>query len=203
MMRPPLPRLYFAAPLLAAFSALCGCLGAGTIEPTRLYLLEALPRPQSDGAAAPTIGVGPVTLPDYADRPQFVTRSGANEIELAPFARWGAPLGEQVAGVVAENLSALLGKERVTVYPWKAPEELDYRVILAIERFESDRAGNAVLWARWSVLRQGQVAAAGSGRSEITEPAEGGGYASLAAAHSRTLQTLSREIASVIEQHIR
>jgi uncharacterized lipoprotein YmbA len=202
MMREWFPGLRCAV-LLALLPLAGGCVGAGTVQPTRLYLLEPLPRPLAAGAAGPTVGVGPVTLPDYADRPQLVTRSAPNELELAPFARWGAPVAEQVAGVLAENLAALLGGDQVRVRSWRVPEELAYRVTVAVERFESDRAGNAVVWARWSVLRRGGAEAVANRRSDIAEPAQGSDDASRAAAYSRALQTLSREIAAVIEQDTR
>lgn len=189
--------------LLAVLPALGGCLGKGTVEVTRLYLLEGLPRPGTGGTVLPSIGLDPVILPDYADRPQLVIRSARNELELAPFARWGAPLQEQVAGVLADNLSALLRTDRVTAFPWEGPDDVEYRVAVVVERLESDRSGNAVLWARWSILHGEENATAASGRSEITDRADGNGYVSLVAAHSRTLQALSREIAAALQHEIR
>ena len=39
-----------------------------------------------------TVGVGPVTLPPYLDRPQLVTRAGSNRAVLADFDSWVEPL---------------------------------------------------------------------------------------------------------------
>ena len=191
-------RLAFVT-LLASPVVLGGCLGKGTVEPTRFYLLDALPMPGSATTDAPSIGVGPVSLPDYIDRPQIVTRSPGNEIRLAEFARWGAPLKEHVPRVLAENLSALLGTEKVAVFPWKAADLVDYQVAVDILRFDADEAGNAALSARWSVLRKGGKEALRSKRSEYSERAAASGYDGLTGAESRALQSLSREIAGVIQ----
>lgn len=201
-MRPALRQPWIGT-LLAALVTVGGCLGKGTVEPTRLYLLEALPPPVAAQAGAPSIGVGPVSLPEYADRPQLVTRSGDNEIELAPFARWAAPLREQVARSLAENLSALLDVEQVAVFPWRNPGAIDYQVIVEIHRFDADAAGNALLGARWRVHRKGRVEPVASGRSEYTDPMGAQGNGRFAAAQSRSLQGLSGEIAAAVQEDIR
>ena len=65
---------------------LAGC--AGT-EPSNYYLLSALPAPETPIRATPSdqlaVGVGPVTLPMYLDRPQLVTRASPNRLDLAAF----------------------------------------------------------------------------------------------------------------------
>jgi len=189
--------------LLAWPLGLGGCLGKGTVEPTRFYLLDSLPMPGSATSDAPSIGVGPVNLPEYIDRPQIVTRSPGNEIRLADFARWGAPLKDLVPRVLAENLAALLGTEKVAVFPWRTADAVDYQVVVDIIRFDADDAGNVVLSARWSVLRKGDKEALRSKRSEYSERAAAAGYDGLAGAESRALQNLSREIASVIQGEAR
>ncbi|MDW7711729.1 MAG: PqiC family protein [Deferrisomatales bacterium] len=186
--------------VLLAVLVTSGCLGKGTVEPTRHFLLEALPAPVAAGVDGPSIGVGPVSLPEYADRPQLVTRAGDNEIEVAAFARWAAPLREQVARTLAENLSALLGVDRVAVFPWWEPDGVDYRVVVDIHRFEADAAGNALLAARWRLHRKGRVEPVASGRSEYAAPAGAKGHGAFAAAQSRSLQGLSGEIAAAIRE---
>ena len=86
-----------------ALLALSGCASS---PPTRLYVVPSL----TDTATAPplaphdlTLGVGPVTLPPYLDRPQIVTRAGRARLILAEFDQWAAPLQDTVARVLAEN----------------------------------------------------------------------------------------------------
>ena len=64
-----------------------GCLGKGTQEPTRLYMLQPLASSETDteaGAVDDTFSlrVGPIRLPEYLNRPQIVTRTDENKIQL-------------------------------------------------------------------------------------------------------------------------
>jgi uncharacterized lipoprotein YmbA len=179
-----------------AVSLMAGC--TFTSAPTRFYVLT----PAGASAPAPepsrgvTIGVGPVTLPGYLDRPQIVTRPGPGEVQVADFDHWAEPLRSAVARTIGENLAALIPTHRVLIFPWRRSGPPGYQVIAEILRLDGTLGGDAVLRARWRVLD-------GSGRelaartSELREPA-GTGYTSLVAAESRLLEQLSVEIAAVI-----
>ena len=84
-------------------------LEACTSTPSRFYVLSSLSASETIAATAatqgPVIGVGPITLPKYLDRPQIVTRAGSNQLALAEFDRWAEPLQDNVARVLAENLA--------------------------------------------------------------------------------------------------
>jgi uncharacterized lipoprotein YmbA len=75
-----------------------------------------------------SVSIAPVEVPDYLDRLQIVTRDGNNGLKLAEFDRWGGSLGENIATVLVENLSLLLGSDRVFTYPRLSPEIPDVRV---------------------------------------------------------------------------
>src|SRR5882762_7561588 len=114
-----------------ALLVLSGCFGS--TPPTQFYLL---PSPTSVDTAPPssasqrdlTIGVGPVTLPPYLDRPQIVTRASRAKLVLADFDHWAAPLQDTVTRVLAENLSLLIPTDRVVLYPWPRTKDPDYQV---------------------------------------------------------------------------
>lgn len=199
MMRPESLRPVILA-LCAAALAGCLGLGKGTMEPARFYLLAPLSAQGGRDAGGPSIGVGPVTLPEYLNRPQVVTRVGGNEIHLADFARWGEPLKDHVPRVLAENLSALLGTDRVRVFPWSASDAVDCQVVVDVLRFDAEESGVAVLSARWTLLGKGAKEPLRSKRSTYTEPAAAKGYDALVAAESRALQGLGREIATAVRE---
>jgi uncharacterized lipoprotein YmbA len=177
-------------------------LGKGTVEPTRFYLLEALAEPGP--AASPTfgersLGIGPVNLPRYLDRPSIVTRGGANEIYVADFFQWAEPLMDGVPRVVAEDLSTLLGTERVYAVPANLPEALDFRVVIDVIRFDGALEGEARLEARWTVLDLRKEVRVSARRSSVkTRRVESADYGALSAAMSRTLADLSAEIAEAV-----
>jgi uncharacterized lipoprotein YmbA len=147
-------------------------------------------------AAVPSIGLGPITLPDVVDRPQFVLRTGANQVVIAEEHRWAGPLKSEIPRVIAENLSQLLGVKQVWSYPQSAAETAEIRVLVDVQRFDSAPGEAATIDASWTVWRKSGEPA--SGRSLVKEPVNGSGYDVLAAAHNRALAAVSREIAAAI-----
>ena len=80
--------------------------GCGSTRPTEFYLLTPLPA-AVEAEKDLTIGVGPLTLVDYLDRPQIVTREKANKVLLNEFHQWAEPLKDNLLRILAMNLSAL------------------------------------------------------------------------------------------------
>jgi hypothetical protein len=149
------------------------------------------------------VGVGPVALPPYLDRPQLVTRSGDNRVVLADIDSWVEPLQEMFARVLADNLIVLLGTDDVLLLPQRREFALDRQIEVDVTRFDVDTAGNAVLDARWWVYGRNGDKLLRSGRSTITEPGEVGDYTAAAAALSRALGAMSQEIAQAIADQAR
>src|SRR5215468_10622748 len=83
--------------------------GCGGSAPSRFYTLDPTAVPEGAPAASYAVAVGPVSIPAAVDRPQFVVQSAPNRVSLDEFNRWAGPLDENIARVVAGNLSVLLG----------------------------------------------------------------------------------------------
>jgi uncharacterized lipoprotein YmbA len=140
------------------------------------------------------LAVGPVSVPAALDRPQIVVSTSANQVTLDDFNRWASPLQDNLARVVAENLAALLGTPRVTVFPQTLNADADYRVQIEIRNFESAPGKYASLDAVWTVrrTRDGKTE---TSRTSVREKADDSSYDALAAAHSRGVTRLSQDIA--------
>ena len=144
--------------------------GCGTSEPSRLYTLSGLPftaasiQPANTSALA--IGIGPVTLPLYLDRPQIVRRTSPNRLEIAEFDRWAEPLINTVPRILAENIGLLLLSEKVYVLPRRRRLPLDLTVEVDISSFEPMSDGTAVLAASWHIFAESD-APVGNGSTEI------------------------------------
>ena len=185
--------------VLAAGLTLAGC---AETPPTRFYTLS--PLEDAPGGTPPanlpelTVGVGPVTLPPYLDRPQLVTRAGGNRMVLADFDSWVEPLQGMFTRVLGENLALLLGTDDVLLLPQNRDFALDRQVEVDVTRFDVDNAGNAVLDAKWWVYGRNGDKLLRSGRSTISEPAAVDDYTAAAAALSRALGAMSTEIAQAI-----
>jgi uncharacterized lipoprotein YmbA len=180
--------------VLCAFAALAA--GCGTSPPARFYTLSATATP----AAAPSnllVAVGPVTIPSVVDRPEIVVSLGRNELWLDEYNRWAAPLQDNLARAVAENLVAMLGTPRVILYPQQLATDPDYRVAIEIRTFESMPASAIRLDAVWT-LRRAKDGKTETGRTSVREAVPEAGYEALAAAHSRAVARLSQDIADAV-----
>ena len=196
---------------IAAFLLLpLGLLGCGNDQPTRLYVLSAtVPKPVATSPDGVAIGVGPITLPKYLDRPQMVTGVSGNELSQANLDQWGGDLNDNITRALATNLSNLLATDRVSFYPWKDGAPIDYQITLDVTQFQQDADGNTVLSAFWSVVgKDGAVmtmrratyksAGAQAGATGAGDSGSGRPYDAIAAAMSRDLESLSRDIAAAI-----
>src|SRR5712691_596293 len=144
--------------------------------PRRLYVLTPLtqvePASRAPGVGDVTIGVGPVEVPQYVNRPEIVTGRNSPVLQSAALAEWAEPLRDGFTRVLAENLSLLLATERVVIFPWQsaAPE---YQVVVHVIQFLGQPGGDVALVALWSLLgKQGQEVLV-SKKSSFREPTGG------------------------------
>jgi uncharacterized lipoprotein YmbA len=145
-----------------------------------------------------SVGIGPVALPGYLDRPQMVTRPAPTDLRVAEFNQWAEPLRESVVRALGDDLSALLDSDRVYAYPWEARHTPDYRVAVDVNRFEA-AGDHAVLVARWTLVRGPEPQVVAVKRSEFDEAVDGSDYSAIARGLSSALARLSAEIAAAIE----
>jgi hypothetical protein len=188
---------------LAALGALaCLLTGSGCrTSPARFFVLtptaayETSARPSAPYPPAPSCGIGPISIPDYMDRAQIATRTSANEVRLAEFDRWAGSPRENVERVLAENLSALLPSDQVSVVTWRRGGSLQYRIAIEVSRFDVQLGKQVLLNATWTVFGADGTTALLARESSIHEPVNGGDYAAAVAAMSQALGDLSREVA--------
>ena len=66
---------------------MAGCNFFTRTPPSHFYVLNSLASLEgmssSQGQSDVIVGIGPVTFPEYLDRPQIVTRTGSNELYFA------------------------------------------------------------------------------------------------------------------------
>ncbi|MGV6826747.1 MAG: PqiC family protein [bacterium] len=147
------------------------------------------------------LGVGPVKLADYLDRPQIIQRSSSNTLQMNEFDRWSGSLQDNMQITLTENLKALLGKNKVIGFPWPRAIDTDYHVSVRVTRFDS-QGNDVVLRASWILLGKDDEKLLTLQTTEIREPAASPDYDQLVAARSRTLDRLAIEISSQLERVI-
>jgi uncharacterized lipoprotein YmbA len=140
--------------LLAALLSACATTPASrffTLGDTQAVVLA----PRSDLVLA----VGPVDLPTYLDRPQIVSRSGSNGLEVDEFQRWGGLLDEEVTRLLMRHLADALQPAGVFTYPSRLAANSDYRLAVEIYALDGVRGGMVTLSAAWSLIddRSGRV----------------------------------------------
>jgi uncharacterized lipoprotein YmbA len=170
-----------------------------TTPPARFYRLT----PEAPPAAAVSsraVIIGPFQLADYLDRPQIVTRNGNNSVVVADFERWAEPLDANFQGVVAANVSRLLGSDRVLEYPAQAIMKPERRVTGRVSQLDVDAAGLAVLEVQWGVLQGDGSPAQPARRSRYEATATGSSYAARVSALNSTVAKFSAEVAEAVRE---
>ena len=187
---------------IASIVTLCAvaALAAGCASPpSYFYTLSAAAAPAATPAAAAKLSVvvGPVSIPAIVDLPQIVVSTGPNQVSIDEYNRWASPLQNNISRVMAENLVAMLGTPRVSQFQQSLNADADYRVAVEVQSFESAPGEAAKLDAVW-IVRRTKDGKAETGRTTVREAVQDRSYGALAAAHSRALARMSRDIADTV-----
>ncbi len=178
---------------VAFFVALAGC---ARTPPAQYYLLRAPEATTAGRADGPRIGLGPVRLPEYLDRPQIVSWASATRLELSNSHRWAEPLQQSVARALLAQLAQALPDAQLVPFPWRGAQSPPRQVAVDVQRFERAADGTLHLDARWTV-QTADGAAPQVFDSAIALPVTGAAddYDALVAVASQAVGALARDIA--------
>ncbi len=160
------------------------------------FTLSAPPAPVA--GLSPVVQVGVVSVPEGVDRTAMVIRTGPNRVDIDDANRWAESLKSAIPRVLAENLRRELGTTRVFSARQGTSLPVDHKVAVEVQRFESSLDEGATLEALWTVTPA--TGAARSGQTIARESAPTRDAAGIAAAHSKALQVLARDIAAAIRR---
>ncbi len=178
---------------MLGLALLAGC-GAGSKS---FYVLTADgPAPAAGGAG---IGVGPVNLAEYIDRPNLVIAQSANQLAVAEDHRWAGDLAASIARVTATNLGRRLHTGDVRVYPWSNDGDLRYQITLDVRQLHGGDDGYAVIEAGWRAYSLPDHKLKVSRTFVDREALQRAGYPALVAAQSRLLSRLADHIATELK----
>lgn len=193
---------------IAGCSAIARTILAPQKDVTKFYLLT--PTTDAPSATSPTassgsrgdftLGLGPVKLPPYLDRQEVVTRTSPTQLDLAKSERWGESLQTNFTSVLSRDLATQIGTQQIVTFPWYNTTHVDMQVQVEVYRFETDSQGLAQLSAKWTVRDGDGKNILYVAESNLSQPAKAGDTADAAAALSRTVGDLSREIANMVQQ---
>ena len=114
-------------------STACMNIGPSRSSDTRFYLLGSQPVKTMTPAEKSrfsrlSIGIGPVHIPSYLDRPQIVTRTDRHELIIHDFHQWAEPLEVNIARVVREGLAVDTGARNTFFFPWRQSDVIDLQI---------------------------------------------------------------------------
>ena len=187
--------------LVCVFGFLTAC---ASTAPTHFYTLEPLSQNQAKVSATVAkkllIGIGPLSLPTLLDRRHIVTRTENNSIEIADFDQWAAPLKDNIIAVLSKNVATLQPNMMVRGYPWSVYGDMDYRVIIDITRFETQRPKSVSLEANWAIMEEKNHKIINNGQTKIEQSLSNESYDSMAQGLSKLLSDFSQQIALALVQ---
>lgn len=181
--------------MLTTLLLLAGC---GHSPATRFFTLDAMPaaRPVATAWLAP-VQLDAVHIPEVLDRPELVRQIAANRLQVSEQDRWGAPLGQMMRRVLAQDLLTRLPAGSF-VLP-DAPKVAGVRgLVVTILQLQADAAGRLTLQASWSLVAGDLTQAAPNHDVQLTAQAPSHDAAAQAAAMSRILGELADRIATTL-----
>jgi uncharacterized lipoprotein YmbA len=194
-----------ASCILAATAALAACVSLKRTPEARFFVLRSLAErgAPSQAPSSDPVGVLPVRVPGYLDRPQLVTWLAPGELRIDEFLRWAEPLDAGISRTLAENLDALLPGRRLLRWPWPGSTPLLCRVRVELERFGPEAGGGVFLEGAFVVLPpRGERPLASRPfalRREVLSRPSGPGPAPGVEAMNELLLELARGLAQAIE----
>ena len=145
--------------VLSAF-VLGGCTGFRAVsDPVDYYLLDQYQAVSPDmpwEAGARAVHVKRPHLPDYLNSGRIFYRAGDGSPAYTQRERWGEPIDEGLARVLAQRLSERAGFRVFSSYPAPPVTRNAYELNLHVMQFELAGDGQVVLDVIWRMDRPGQ-----------------------------------------------
>jgi hypothetical protein len=187
--------------LATVLTMIFGMTGCVRTRPVTFYTLSPLPPGQLSVAGNDftdiRVGIGPVRFSKLIDRPQIVTRTTPNRVDLADFHRWGGDLGEDFLIVLTNDIRQLCGSGLFLRHPWPQEFSPRYRVEFDVHQFDGALGGTVVLNVTW-LIRTPDGGDLEVNHAFIEEKTSGDDYVSLVEAESRALEKLSRLVVEAL-----
>ncbi|MET0377406.1 MAG: PqiC family protein [Spongiibacteraceae bacterium] len=173
-----------------------GCAG-NSGKTQSFYLLTA--RAQATAASTNTsVGIGPVRVAPFLQRPQMVTHDGSGDLRVADTWRWSEPLEQGIQRVLLQNLTALTGADTRN-FPWTQNTIPHYALRIDVIDLDRGADGNALLEVSWILEDIAQNKMLLSRRDRLITPvAPGDNPTALATAYSELFAQLAQQMAQAL-----
>ena len=173
------------------------CTIGGKSSPSYFYVLDPKIEVEvKENLKDLRIGVGPIVIPGYIDRPQIVTKTESAELQLAEFNRWAEPMDAMFTRTLAENIKAITSSHLIHSYPWLTNLKFDYQVNAKVIKFENNSNGDASLVVHWQLINKNDHTKIKVIHSAFAASANDTSYSARVAALNDVLAQFAQEIVS-------
>jgi uncharacterized protein len=152
-----------------------------------------------DKAENSLIGLGPIHIQEYLDRPQMVIAVTDHQYRLSEDHRWAESLDKNISLALFKALPNQLGTDRIVRYPWPQRLAIDYQIGIDILEFNVDANSQSRLTAQWFIKRKDQSTI--DKRFDCRIPSSNTDYEVIVETQSQCLSKLGREIGITFRQN--
>lgn len=172
---------------------------ASPSQPPQFFILQPLAATTDAATSSAVLGVGPIAVADYLDRPQLLHSGGGFELQHSDLERWGEPLERGIIRVTSENLARLTASPQVQRFPFRQDSQPQWVVRAVILALDINAQGQAELRVDWQWVEQA-TGKRMAGNISRFEQAAGDGPAAQAKAYSELLLQWHTQLAAEIKQ---
>lgn len=136
-----------------------GCSVVGDSQPTQFYVMSEadntfLISKRVQISPALRLGVGPISIPGYANRAQIVTIGRGAQLKVSDLDHWAEPVQDNVERILVGNLSTLINPQQIYPYPVDFhPGANSLQMTVEIRDMIQTETGMIRLTASWNIKR--------------------------------------------------
>jgi uncharacterized lipoprotein YmbA len=182
--------------LLVALLAACG-----SSPRSNYYLLttDVTVPPSGDD---PSLGIGPIRVPEYLNRNGLVYSRQGNQLQVSTTERWAEPLEAGIKRIMSANLASQLDTQDIRSFPWDPAQSPDYGVAISLWQLDANER-RALLAAEWRVMHPASGDSVARRIVTLQQPMPQNEFSvdRIARAYSELFEQLGRLISEAIEAH--
>ena len=169
----------------------------GTSPSYQYHLLRAQGPTTMPSQAGPSVGVRPISLPEYLTRLELIYNQSGTGLTVSNTERWAEPLTDGIQRTLVLNLVSELDSQNVRYFPWDPQRVPVYAVRVSVLMLDANRSG-ATLLAEWHLTRPESQTLVSGQISQFQVPLTDPDATDIASAYSDLVAQLAGTIASAV-----
>jgi|GEM_PF-680810 len=138
-----------------------------------------------------TLGIGPITLPEYIRNSQMVSFTSESRLHIAANAAWAGDVNDNLTRVMGLYLSQYLPSASVQTFPWDRRARPAHQLLIRFHQFGGVKGKSITLDAQWQLINTQTKQLAKQGSLSVSEPLESASTQAYVAGLNRAVKTLT------------